>query len=449
MNNINFANRKGERGVTILLVAAALVALLAMAALAIDIVTLYVARGEVQRAADAAALAGAKMFVSSGFTSGLLGSPSSSGVQDTVCLTSGPGAAAAANRQAEAVAGLNQVAGQPATVQSITCDYSLTLNPPLNPRITVTVQRTGLPTFFARIWGGAANTVTATASAEAYNPSGSSAPIKVTGVKPWLIPNCDPGTSTPGGNPNCVVGATTNHYDYFVNPADGSIANGGSFIGQTTLFTLTQFTGAVGSPGPSKYYRLVVPINPPTAVCPSTGAVSCGSVGTDDYLDNIACSSQFQFSCGQAVGVGQQVTVDNTGSLLTEQGVRCLIHASNNGPGQDQDIFTPNGSGAPVPVEGEDNNPNPALRDVMNISRSDSIVTVPLYDGQNLCPGGDCTVGPVVTVVGFLQLGITQRTMSDEIEAVILNAAGCNPGASGNAVSGGGVSPIPVRLVHN
>jgi hypothetical protein len=33
-------------------------------------------------------------------------------------------------------------------------------------------------------------------------------------------------------------------------------------------------------------------------------------------------------------------------------------------------------------------------------------------------------------------------------QAIILNAAGCNPGAAGNAVSGGGVSPVPVRLIN-
>ena len=50
--------RPGERGQTILLVAVSLVSLLAMAALSIDVVTLYTAHGEMQRAADAAALAG-------------------------------------------------------------------------------------------------------------------------------------------------------------------------------------------------------------------------------------------------------------------------------------------------------------------------------------------------------------------------------------------------------
>src|SRR5213078_2613881 len=65
---ITIRRRKEERGQTIVLVAVALVSLLGMAALAIDVTTLYVARGEMQRAADAAALAGAKAFVDSGIT---------------------------------------------------------------------------------------------------------------------------------------------------------------------------------------------------------------------------------------------------------------------------------------------------------------------------------------------------------------------------------------------
>ncbi len=69
MTRVNTAHRKNERGITIVLVAFSLLALLGMAALAIDVSTLYVAHGEAQRAADAAALAGARMFASSGYTS--------------------------------------------------------------------------------------------------------------------------------------------------------------------------------------------------------------------------------------------------------------------------------------------------------------------------------------------------------------------------------------------
>src|SRR5208337_149801 len=66
---IQFSQRRSERGQTIVLVAISIVSLLAMAALAIDVVTLYVARSEIQRAADAAALAGAKAMADSGVTS--------------------------------------------------------------------------------------------------------------------------------------------------------------------------------------------------------------------------------------------------------------------------------------------------------------------------------------------------------------------------------------------
>lgn len=60
--------KKAQRGQTIILVAIALASLVAMAALAIDVVTLYSARSEAQNAADAAALAGAKSFVDTGVT---------------------------------------------------------------------------------------------------------------------------------------------------------------------------------------------------------------------------------------------------------------------------------------------------------------------------------------------------------------------------------------------
>src|SRR3981189_1052376 len=60
--------RDREAGVTIVLVAAALTAGLAMAALSIDVVTLYLADANAQQAADAAALAGARILSLSGMT---------------------------------------------------------------------------------------------------------------------------------------------------------------------------------------------------------------------------------------------------------------------------------------------------------------------------------------------------------------------------------------------
>ena len=440
MTRVNTAHRKNERGITIVLVAISLLSLLGMAALAIDVSTLYMAHGEAQRAADAAALAGARMFALSGYTSA-----SSTLTASDICQTSAvPGAAAAANRQAEAVAAQNLVAGQPAAVQSITCTLTAA-----NPQIAVTVRRTALPTFFGRIWGGATNSVTATAVAEAYNPSGSAAPVQMTGVKPWLIPNCDP---TNPGVGDCAGGP------HFVDNTTGAIQNTGLFVGKT--ITLVHFTGGPPPPdvntpaaGDLPYFRATVPIRPPEPVCPSTSAVGCAQVGSDDYHDNVACSSTYQFSCGQTIGAGQTVFVGGGSGVLTNEGTQCLIHAGGQGTGFGQDVLTdvaPNSP--PITITGGDNNPNPLLQGVTNISRSDSVVTIPIYHSAanvNLCPGGACTV--TGTIVGFLQLAINENVAgapNGQVRGVILNVAGCNTGAGNPVLSGGGVSPIPVRLIH-
>src|SRR6266567_5166025 len=60
--------RQKERGVTIVLVAVAMVAIIGMAALSIDVITLYLAKEEAQRSADEAALAAARILSISGIT---------------------------------------------------------------------------------------------------------------------------------------------------------------------------------------------------------------------------------------------------------------------------------------------------------------------------------------------------------------------------------------------
>ncbi len=73
----------------------------------------------------------------------------------------------------------------------------------MNPLVTVQVTRSSLPTFFSRIWGNAGNSVSATATAEAFNPSasdintnggatGTVIPVQPSCVKPWIVPNQDP-----------------------------------------------------------------------------------------------------------------------------------------------------------------------------------------------------------------------------------------------------------------
>ena len=62
------AERSRERGFTMALVTVSLVAIIAMAALSIDVGTLYQAKAEAQRAADAGALTGARIISVSGIT---------------------------------------------------------------------------------------------------------------------------------------------------------------------------------------------------------------------------------------------------------------------------------------------------------------------------------------------------------------------------------------------
>src|ERR1700687_2995230 len=143
--------RNGEQGVVIVLVAVFLLFVVgAMAALAIDAVTLYTARSEAQLAADGAALAGARALANSGMTSDTTGASIS-------------GAETLARSVATQVAANNLVGGRNLNSSgSSACSASQEIcvgfndSAPTfgtNPQVIVRVQRTDLPTFFARIWG--------------------------------------------------------------------------------------------------------------------------------------------------------------------------------------------------------------------------------------------------------------------------------------------------------
>lgn len=420
--------RRGERGVSFLLVVAGMFAILAMAALSVDLVMMYSARADAQKAADAAALAGARMFVTSGITSG-------SGLGN-ICT----GAATdAANEMAITVAGANQVGGVTAAVTNVACN----LSPSNDPQITVTVSRNDLPTFFGRIFGLASSTVTAVAKAEAYNNSGDAANLQVGSVKPWFIPNCNPGALLPAGP--CT--------DYFINTGAGyTPATPANYMGVAETFTQVATPGTLIKGG---FYPINTSGWTHADICPSTSAKGCtAAVGTDTnggYMDAIACGNPTPIAgsparglqCGDSLPINLAATAPDTVT-----GTECLIHTDDLGPGgTDQDAIIP---GLPVTINGGLSNPNPALRSAPNIiSRSESVVNVPVFEWTaNPCPGGACTNQ---TVIGFLQLGIQSINNTPNpavITAVVMNAVGCNPSPTGNTVSGGGISALPVRLVQ-
>src|ERR1039458_4378464 len=230
-------SRRQERGVTMVLVAIAMVAIIAMAALSIDVITLYLAREEAQRSADAAALAAARVISLSGIT-GTVDPDNDTSSWKQICGSSG-----IATQTAQAVGMQNSVGGIAATV---TVTYSAGGSGPtsdcsglpaafaVNPMVTAKVTSASLPTFFSRIWGRTGNTVSATATAEAFNPSNSDSntnggprgavtPVQPRCVKPWIVPNVDPWypPGCPGG------GRFGRPCRQFVSPTDGSIQHHG------------------------------------------------------------------------------------------------------------------------------------------------------------------------------------------------------------------------------
>jgi Putative Flp pilus-assembly TadE/G-like len=447
-----------ERGQTIALMAVAMVSVLAMAALAIDLTTLYVAHGEIQRAADAAALAGAKAFVDSGVTT----SPSNNALQ-TLAQTM-------AVDFATAVVSQNHVAGAPAQFINGTPRVNLTIstsgnpNAPGNPRITVSLQRTGLPLFFARIWGGSIASVSATAIAEAYNPAYSQAntgtfiPPAPKCVKPFLVPNNDPIQT---GNPQFVIPSTG-----AINPAAGS------FIGETITLTSACVGGGSGCnlaggtspppPGPGKYLPMLLPdIH---RYCPSGSPPGCsgsGSAGVFESSTECCDGTTFDYQqCGVSATTATWDPNNNPGGIKgpAQEGLQCLIHTNATGPfgsNPQQDTlnisFANNGPLQIQPGAYNQSRYNVAPGSVMGTS--DSIITIPLFDAS---PSAWTPATHAVTIVGFLQLFVNYvpngggSGSKPDMNATILNVVGCGSSlTAGAAISGGGASAIPVRLIHN
>jgi Flp pilus assembly protein TadG len=154
--------RTKEDGYTLFVIAAVLVVLLGFTALSIDVGVLYSARASAQRAADAAALAGAFIFVTRG----------------DLDETTTPKRSDVIKDHAVATAATNKMLGAPVTItpSDVTVDVA-------NYRVTVNVDQ-NQPTLFARILGENSANIHATAVAEAASVA------NATGcLKPFFIPN--------------------------------------------------------------------------------------------------------------------------------------------------------------------------------------------------------------------------------------------------------------------
>ena len=452
--------RAREQGVTLLLVAVAMLGIITMAGMSIDIGTLYQASAEAQRAADAGALAAARFISMSGIT----GNTNLAAYWQDVCKDmSSP-----ASSIATAVAQQNTILG--ASDSTVTVTYStstagsvpstdcttLTSAFAVNPLVIVKVTQSSLPTYFSRICCRTGSSVSATATAEVFNPSnsgsyasgGSMVPVQPRCVKPWIVPNLDP------GNPTTCFGGTCAK---FVNYADGSIQhpgisvsnNGGGVIGETFILApdcgaspgncrggLGTFTDPTVTPAGTLQYLPGQVLGSPAAV-PSCGAANA-------YQQAIAgCDQSTPYQCGvPSASLASQVDFTEnpgpaTGDTLTA--AECLIHQSGT-TGQDT-LLT---AAYPYQIQAGTGN-TLGVSSTAVITSSNSIVSLPIYDNTNalIINGNDANV----TIVGFLQVFINSVNPDGSMNVTVLNVAGC-----GNTVPNGtpyltGTSPVPIRLI--
>jgi uncharacterized membrane protein len=156
--------KRGNRGQVLVFVALAIFVLLGFAALGIDVGYMYTVRHELQRSADAGALAGASVFRETGLNS------DDATARDLAIVR----ATDYATRDEVSRSRLNTVPGDVVFVS-----FPQETN---KMRVQVDVQRTA-PLFFARVLGWANKAIPATATAEAYGVC-----KKVRCVVPWGIP---------------------------------------------------------------------------------------------------------------------------------------------------------------------------------------------------------------------------------------------------------------------
>jgi Flp pilus assembly protein TadG len=441
-----------QRGVTIALVAISMVVIIGMAALSIDVGTLYQAKAEAQRAADAAALAAARVISISGVT----GDPNNSSASwQLICGTNGTATLAA---KAVALAPGNFVGRVAASTVNVTygaapgpTDCSGLVGPgssfSVNPTVSVYVQQANLPTFFARVFslltnGTSKNSgVSATATAEVYNPSGSGSlgsgmvPVQPRCVKPFIIPNIDPGNS-----PNGLVNLDGTIVRTGISPAGviGETFNMNADCSSAAPGACTLLANPPGYTGPGGVLQYV-----PAFVQNASGAVpSCTAEGNwtgSNFQQAVAgCDQTTVYACGTPLGATVDLTENpispapTTGDTAT--GVACLTN-STVGP----DVLTP--ATYPFQITAGAGNPLSAQGVTGFITSSNSIVTIPIYPSNtNLTPPQ-----PQVTIIGFLQVFINQMNPDGSLKVTVMNVSGCSNAAAAQAVAG--TSPVPVRLI--
>jgi len=383
-----------ERGITLFITAAGMFALIGFIALAVDTGNLYTVRADCQKIADAAALAGAK--------EAFFYAPA-----DPVA-TAKTAAISAARANYTAI-DTNDNRLQNANILVNTTEHT----------VQVTVLRTAansnpVPTFFGRIFGIASVDVSAMATAEVYRPTG--LPFGAKCIKPWLMPD---------------------RYDF----GSGLETIDQDDRGKT--FNIKQGDSSQAVAG-GQYLCANMPQGSTPASCPSCGDPSGALNGGNLYRQNISCCNRNPIFCGTYIDFD---TTNGNKVGPTVDGVTCLIHEDKNtGLGQDT-LISPTAADptAPLQIRPGPNNPLSSNPSVTNVTASDSLVVVPMFDASVPITSGQTQL----LVVGFMQVFIQSvGNPQGTVYSTIINVTRCTPGGPG-PITGAIGTPLPLRLVRN
>lgn len=250
--------RRCQRGQVLVMFAGGLFALIGFAALGIDVGYMYTVRHELQRCADAGALAGASAFFD--------GPWADAGIR------------AIADARARDFASRDKVG--PAAHLDPASDVAVDF--PQADRIRVTTQRT-VNLFFARVLGQAARTINATAVAQARMVS-----QQVPCIKPWGIP-------FPYVDNNPTNGNWDSGEDVNTECPDGGVALPGYFCPGSQVIL------KIGTPENS-------PNNPDNIVSLQQEAghffaldFGSGAKTYDDAIKDVDCSGGYSISVGDEI----------------------------------------------------------------------------------------------------------------------------------------------------
>lgn len=403
-----------QEGYTIVVIAAVLTVFLGFIALSIDVGVLSSARASAQRAADAAALAGAFVFI----TRGDLNETTTPKQSDVI------------KENAVQTAATNKMLGTTVTITpaDVTVDTA-------NRRVTVQVNQ-NQATLFARVLGQNVANIHATAIAEA------AATANATGcLKPFFIPNTALSTS---GDP-CVTcwGADS-------TPATGDdpiskqllveVVGG---VPQVTSWAQQQIRDSTAANKLNQF--LLKPKDPHQALRPGDFFLIDIQGDVDAKISESISTCLIGATCGSFYSV---LTGNKVGPV--KKGIEDLINCSGT-----KDIYL---------AAGQYQRPDNTIS-----STSASLVACPIWDvcnttfgspPQAFCPSGDVPGGTqtLVKIVGFALVFVEgfkgggsnpPDCNGNDVIGRVINVAACGA-TGGGTIAAGETGPFgtPLRLVR-